>query len=248
MASIPQASVSRPLRIPVTGRNGLLDRYFYFAMSLLVAVIVVWGFSHTVNANLFHASPPRPLLLWIHAAVFSGWVVFFIVQSALVRKHQVRWHRSMGWFGAVLGTTMIVLGTATAIVMGRFDTGQLHMPDSDAFLIVPLFDMVAFAASFGLAVYWRRKPELHRRLIFIATCGLLAAAFGRVDYLILHDLTYVCVDGVIFLGVVRDLFVNRRIHAVYWIAFPALATVQAFVIHTVHSGSWWISIAHWILR
>jgi hypothetical protein len=77
--------------------------------------------------------------------------------------------------------------------MGRFDTVQLHLLDSNAYLIVPLFDLVAFFACFGLAIYWRRKPEIHRRLIFIATCGLLAAAFGRIDYLYLYDLTYMCV-------------------------------------------------------
>jgi hypothetical protein len=35
--------------------------------------------------------------------------------------------------------------------MGRFDTVQLHLPDSNADLIVPPFDMVAFSACFGLA-------------------------------------------------------------------------------------------------
>jgi hypothetical protein len=36
-----------------TGRNGILCRYFYFAMSLLLAAIVVSGFKRTVNQNLF---------------------------------------------------------------------------------------------------------------------------------------------------------------------------------------------------
>jgi hypothetical protein len=249
MASIPQDSLARPLSRPFTGRNGLLDKYFYFAMSLLVAAIVIWGFSHSVNENLFRAAVPRPLLLWIHGAVFSGWVVFFIFQSALIRTHHVRWHRTAGWFGVALGTSVVFLGTATAIVMGRFDTVRLQIKNADAFLIVPLFDMVAFAACFGLAVYWRRKPELHRRLIFIATCVLLDAAFGRINYLFNHNLIFLCLDGVILLGVARDLLVNRRIHLVYRIALPVLVVSQAFVIHTFRSGSWWwVRIGHAILQ
>jgi hypothetical protein len=43
---------------------------FYFAMSLLFAAIVVWGFSQSINQNLFHPALPRPFLLWIHAAAF----------------------------------------------------------------------------------------------------------------------------------------------------------------------------------
>src|SRR5262249_41186688 len=38
-----------------------LSRYFYFCMSLVLAGLVILGFSRTVNANLFHANPPRPL-------------------------------------------------------------------------------------------------------------------------------------------------------------------------------------------
>ncbi len=72
-----------------TGRNGILHRYFYFAMSLLIAATVVVGFQRTVNDNLFHPAIPRPFLLWIHGAVFSAWVIFFILQSTLVRVHKV---------------------------------------------------------------------------------------------------------------------------------------------------------------
>ncbi|HTW31776.1 MAG TPA: hypothetical protein VMD76_08865 [Candidatus Sulfotelmatobacter sp.] len=49
-----------------------VNRYFYFSMSLLFATLVVWGFSRTINSNLFHAAPPRPLLLWIHGTAFAG--------------------------------------------------------------------------------------------------------------------------------------------------------------------------------
>ena len=108
MASVPQEVVARPFH-PVSGRNGLLDKYFYFTMSLLVAAIVVWGFSHSVNANLFHPALPRPFLLWMHATAFSGWVVFFILQSTLVRTHNVCVHRSLGWFGVALGTVTLPL-------------------------------------------------------------------------------------------------------------------------------------------
>ena len=247
MASVPQDVVARPFS-PASGRNGLLEKYFYFFMSLLVAAIVVWGFSHTVNANLFHPAVPRPFLLWIHATAFSGWVVFYILQSTLVRTHNVRVHRSLGWFGVALGTVMVPLGISTAIVMGRFDTYRLHQKGGDAFLIVPFYDMLTFAVFLALAIYWRRKPELHRRLMFIATCGLLDAAFGRSDFIFNHSLYFLCLDAVILLGVGRDLVVNRRVHKVYLIALPVLMVCQGFVVYTLRSGShWWIRIADAIL-
>jgi hypothetical protein len=242
-----QSAVAQPFR-RIAGRGGWLDKYFYFSMSLLVAAIVVWGFSHTVEQNLFHASPPRPLLLLFHGAVFSAWVLFFILQSTLVRTHNVKWHRFFGWFGAGLAAAMVALGVTTSIVMGRFDIHTLHETSVDAFLIIPWYDMVAFATLFSLAVFWRKKSELHRRLIFIATCGLLDAAFGRIDYIFNHNLYFWCLDGVILLGVVRDLVVNRRIHKVYLVSLPVLIVCQVFVVHTYASASaWWLRIADGVL-
>jgi hypothetical protein len=79
-----------------TSLAGLLDKYFYFSMSLLIAVTVAYGFSRTVDKNLIHPVVPRPFLLYIHAAVFGGWVVFYILQSALVRTRNVGVHRRIG--------------------------------------------------------------------------------------------------------------------------------------------------------
>jgi hypothetical protein len=88
--------------------KGFVNRYFYFSMSLLFATLVVWGFSRTVNANLFHAAPPRPFLLWIYGSAFASWVAFFIAQFKLVRVRKVGWHRFLGWFGAGLATVMVL--------------------------------------------------------------------------------------------------------------------------------------------
>lgn len=232
----------------VTGRNGIVHRYFYFAMSLLLAAIVVAGFKRTVNDNLFHPAVPRPFILWIHGSAFAGWVIFFIGQSTLVRIRKVSWHRSIGWFGAGLATVMVPLGVATAIIMARFDTVRLHQSGADAFLSIPFYDMIAFGVSIALAIYWRTKPELHRRLIFIATCGLMDAAFGRFDYLFDNNLFFPCLDLLILLGVGRDLLVDRRVHKVYLYALPLLIVGQSLAVYMWRSNpSWWQGITHVIM-
>jgi hypothetical protein len=201
---------------------GLLNNYFYFFMSILIAVIVVFGFSHTVGERLIHPTVALPPILYFHAAIFGIWVLFFIFQSALVRTHNLRLHRMTGWFGAALGVTIPVLGISTAISMARFRI--LHSPSSaDApFILVPFFDIFAFTISFALAIYWRKNPEFHRRLVLIATCALTAAAFGRFPSdLLSPNLFYTGVDLLVLFGVARDLIVNRRIHQVYVYALSA---------------------------
>jgi hypothetical protein len=234
----------------LTGRNGIVRRYFYFAMSLLMAGIVFSGFQRTVNENLLHPAIPRPFILWIHASAFAAWVIFFICQSTLVRVHKVSWHRSIGWFGAGLATMMVPLGVTTAIIMARFDAVKLHQSESDAhaFLSVPFYDMIAFGVLIGLAIYWRTKPELHRRLIFIATCGLMDAPVARFDYVFDHNLFFPCLDLLIVLGVGRDLLVDGRVHKVYRYALPLLIVGQSLAIYMWrHNPSWWQGITRVIM-
>jgi hypothetical protein len=227
------AALPRPHSTPAA----FLRQYFYFSMSLLIAVVVVYGFSQTIGQNLLHASPLPPFILTIHAIVFPGWVLFYILQSVLVRTRNVPLHRTLGWFGLALGVGILVLGYVTATTMDRFQLQQ-HTLDSPAFLIIQLMDLTSFAILFALAIYWRRRPEYHRRLMLIASCGLTDAAFGRFPIL---PLAFAPggVDALILLGILRDLIVDRRIHKVYLYAFPSLLLFQIFCMQTyLHTSPW----------
>src|SRR6185312_4513599 len=97
-----------------------LEKYFYFSMSLLVAAVVVYGFSHTVDRRLLHATPSPPWILWAHGIVMTG------------------------WFGAGLGALIPVLGISTAVIMDRFFFYRLHAPHPQWFIIIQIWDMTAF--------------------------------------------------------------------------------------------------------
>jgi len=225
-----------------------IEKYFYFSMSLLIAAVIIYGFSQTIDRRLIHARPQPPFLLTVHAILFSTWVVFYLLQSVLVRIRKVRIHRTLGWAGAALGVCMIVVGPWVAVVMARFDTVQLHRPNRDAFLIVPLSDILTFAIFLGLAILWRTNPERHRRLMLIASCVLTGAAFGRMPLMHTALYFYGGIDGLILLGALRDLTVSRRIHTVYLIAIPSLVVAQTTVAHIfLHRAAFWIRIAHRLL-
>ena len=229
-----------------------IQKYFYFFMSLVIAAVVVYGFSQTIDHNLIHPSPLPPFVLYFHAAAFSGWVVLFIVQSGLVRTHHVRVHRRLGWFGVALAVAMLVLGTWTSVSMDRFDVRNAPKDVTfiAAFTIVQWVYLYGFGILFALAIYWRRSPEFHRRLMLMATCVLTDAAFGRfpISMVAFNVCGAIGVDVLILMGVARDLIVNRRVHKVYLYGLPAIVACEVFAEYTfMHMSPWWVHIAKAIL-
>lgn len=215
------------------GLRGFLTRYFYFAMAVLLAVIVWYGFSHTIEENLFHGSFPRPRVLYVHAAVFGGWMVLLVVQTGLValgRKR--RWHRWLGWLGAATACAMPVLGTWSALAMTRLRYGYGDI-DAVAFLILAFNDMAAFAAVITVAMLLRdRQSEAHKRLVLMASTMICVAALTRFPPWLPapeHGVWayYVYADLLVVLGLCRDLAVTGRPHWVYVRVFPMVLVLQA---------------------
>lgn len=163
--------------------------------------------------------------------------------------HNVKLHRLTGWFGAALGVLIPVLGIATAITMSRFRIAHFHQAGIKPFFGISALDMTSFALPFWLAIYWRKKPEFHRRLVLIATCALTNAAFARFPMIPLpHQWSYAGVDALILLGIARDLTVNRRIHVIYRVALPALIACQIFAVQlSLHHPAWWTRVTNAII-
>src|SRR6202043_1042610 len=86
---VSQGSVYRPVNRP-------MERVFYSGMAVLLCVCIYIGFSPTYfQAGVLRAAPPSPIL-HVHGAVFTLWMLLFLVQAALISAHRVKWHRSLG--------------------------------------------------------------------------------------------------------------------------------------------------------
>jgi len=217
-------------------------------MGLTVAAIVLFGFSHTVDSALihFHGAPP-PLILYFHVLVSSLWLVLFIVQSALVRNHNVRLHRRLGQWGLALGTVVAVVGLVTVYVMRWREIKSGGGADAVAFLSVPLDSLAGFAVPFFLAAWLRTKPEIHRRLMLLATCSLTFAAFARVPALGDTGAPYFT-GAVMVIAAGADWLGARRFHLVYLIGIPAEISFEALSLYLAFAAPpAWMAVARFLL-
>jgi hypothetical protein len=244
MATAVSGRLDRAHQAPIVR---MLDRYFYFGMSLLILILVTAAFSITVPSQLLHPKIAPPYIEWVHGVVFYGWVLFFILQSGLVMIRKTRWHRTLGWLGFALGIAMVGLGISTTIVMHRFDFLALHDRFAIITISLSLFDIACFAVAFSLAILWRKKLEYHRRLMLIASCALTAAAWARLPNSVLPWWWFFAgVDLLIMMGAARDLLVNRKIHRVYLIVLPLFIAGQIAIVQ-ITVTEWWSRLAHAIL-
>ena len=161
--------------------NRTVDRVFYGGMAILLCVCVYIGFSPTYfQAGMMRAPLPSPIL-HIHGAVFTLWMLLFTLQAAFISARRVTWHRSFGTVAFCLPPIMIVLGVIAAIdaLHRGVKIGPLDPAVSAA---IPLIGIVGFTIVIYAAWRARRRPDAHKRLMLIATMGLVAAAFGRFPW------------------------------------------------------------------
>ena len=117
----------------------------------------------------------------MHGFTFSAWMVLLVVQTSLVAANRIDIHRRLGIAGGALAVLMMVLGACVAI--SRTASGQVLSPPGIsplAFLTVPLAAVVVFPVLLGSAMWFRNRPDVHKRLVLIATLELVMAAVGRL--------------------------------------------------------------------
>ncbi len=156
------------------------ENHFFSAMAVVILASVFVGFARTYYlAGVFKAPLPN-LLIHIHGAVFSSWILLLIVQTSLIAIGRVNLHRRLGLLGFGLACLMVVLGllAATDELVRHFAPGAPGIK-ALAFYAVPFSDILVFSTLIYFAFRNRFHPAAHKRFILIATIAMLDAAFVR---------------------------------------------------------------------
>lgn len=229
--------------------NMLPKRWFYSSLSLLAAIIVAAGFWKTYWGLLIDGTLDKSWVVDLHAAVFVGWIILFITQATLIFRGRTDVHRKVGKFGIFYGFVIIGMGLFVALHQLAVSVAAGKVAEAQAFLLIPLVDMIIFPIFFGAAIYYRRKPELHRRLMLVATTELLTAAVARLDldaYVHAHWSVFVIWLAPIYLAMIYDYLTKKIIHPVYVLGMIVLSAtmLRVFAVET----DAWLSIARMITR
>lgn len=177
-----QATMSDPRPMPVRRTHP----WIYLGLALAMSVTAYWGFAYTYFMPVFAGTYPAevPGVVHVHGWSFFLWFLLLPIQAALVATGRRRTHMALGAASIALAAVMVLTGILVASV--RIDQG-LSSSDPDelttfwkVFGQLIMYNMVLFVAFYGTAIMRRAEPELHKRMMVLASASVLPAAIFRI--------------------------------------------------------------------
>jgi hypothetical protein len=229
---------------------------FYTWVAVCTLLIIFGGFARTYYLKELFGTRALPLFLHLHGLIFTLWFTLFFIQVRLVARHRVDLHRRLGIAGAVLAP--IAAGVAIAVSFHAGRRSYLANPSSLTDNLRPLAldfgSSLTFVLMVTTALYFRRRGDVHKRLMVLASCALLLPAVGR--FLELVPLTLLHSGGLWemvgfteitpIVCIVYDTVSHRRLHPAFaWGVLALLSSLPVFMI--IGSTHTWLNFSTWLL-
>ncbi len=234
----------------IPGRR--FDHYFFSGTAWLMLITVVVGFGPTYFfAGVFNAPLPSRII-HVHGALFTCWMLMLIAQNSLAWAGRVDIHRKLGLAGFVLACLMVPVGwTAATDRLARASAPPNF--DPYFFYIIPMTDMVIFGTLISFAYLMRRDSSAHKRIIYIATLGILIAAIARLPWSWVHrNALHAAIASYAFLMllIAYDLWSTHRIHRATLWAGGFLIFIQQLRLPIGKTAAWhsFAAWVQWIMR
>lgn len=116
-------------------------------------------------------------------------------------------------------------------------------------MVVPIFDLIVFAILFGAAIYYRRRPDNHKRLMLLTVLNFLPPALGRLPIASLQQLGPLLFFGVpdvlALILLVYDTWRNRRLNRAFAIGTAVLILSHPLRLMLSGTGAW-MQFAVWV--
>ncbi|QXQ04942.1 hypothetical protein KX816_11610 [Sphingosinicellaceae bacterium] len=246
------ASTIAPASAPIPRDRVARDRRFYVWMSGAIVVAAFGGFTPTFWRPMATGASVGAPILYIHGALFTAWVLFLFVQSALVASGRTLRHKDWGLAGVALAGMMAF--SVPVAVLNSIHLAELNGFGESArrFSVVPLVGLLVWGSLLIVAFANVRRPETHKRLIIVASAAMLQAAIARVFILLAGAGQHLGPSPPVFFtipaGIIADLFIvagmiydwrsRGRPHRAYVIGGAAVLAVQLLVVPLSMTPQW----------
>ncbi len=126
-----------------------------------------------------------PGYLYLHGLTLSAWFALLVTQAVLAGNGNLALHRRLGWAALALLVLIPVAGMGTQLAMpGRLRA--LGVLEDFRELVqtifwLNLFSVLQFVGFGSAALWWRKRSDLHKRLMLFASIGMVMPAAARLS-------------------------------------------------------------------
>ncbi len=217
---------------------------FFWVISIVGLAAVLIGFSTTFLIPMKNGTFSAPWQVHLHGMFAFAWIFLFVIQTSLIHFQKYRIHQVLGILGI-----LVAFGTAiTMVPVGLYavhkELNQGFNPTAVSGLLGIISSGIMFLA-FVLAGIWnRKKPQVHKRFMLLATIVVLWPAWFRFRHFFPNVpnpeiwFALVLADSLIIISWIWDKYKNGRIHPVllYYGSFVILE--QTFEVLAFDSKPW----------
>ncbi len=232
---------------------------FYIGMAFVLISLTLIGFGPPM-VDTESRREPANIAVVVHGAIFGAWLLLFLLQTILISNKKIATHRKVGYLGAILAILMVTSGYFTAINMARrgYDlSGDLIQGSSDPLILlaIQLGDIFTFGLLVGIAIAYRKRPDIHKRLMLLASVGALMPAalahiIGHSPFLreIQFPIIVIPLFLLLFASAIYDRIYLGRIHPIsLWVAL-AMFMWSNFRAVVIGPSEAWHDIANWLIN
>jgi hypothetical protein len=225
-------------------------------MAGVFVLIAFGGFVPTYWAKLAGGTFHAPPIVHVHGFLLFTWMLFYFIQTAWIASGRTATHRAWGLAGISLFSVLICSITATQITMLRLDDAHGLGDPSRRFSAVVFIALPLMIGLFAAAIANVRKPETHKRLMYVLMASMMTPAIARVFLTLLAPAG--AADGppppfvsippglvatmLIVVAIVYDWRTRGRPHKAY-IYGGLLVVLELFLAVAVSGTPTWMSIA-----
>ncbi len=260
--AVSAPSLTSPaVRVRATG----VSRRFYVWMAYACAFIAFAGFAPSYWAPVATGSFAGPSILHVHGLLFSAWTLLFVAQARFAASGRFEHHRALGLAGISVATAMLMLGVLVATASIEAGIARGLGQQARTFSIVPITIILSFAGLVIAAIANIRRPEIHMRLMLVASISVLPPAIARVVFLLLSPegtlkpamgdtppievslIPSFAANLLLVVAIVYDWRMRGRPHPAYLIAGACLVAVQIVRIPLGGTAAWH-TVTEWLVR
>ena len=224
---------------PVVGPS---RRVSYISLGALMAFIAIVGFWPRYFGPLVLGTLVQPLLIHVHATVFTGWLVLFLLQAYFAATKRVPLHMTVGRMGIWYGGLLILVGLTTGVLRAVGSAPGR----AEQLLLVAIEDMAMFGGFFGAAIWYRKKPKFHRPAMVVAATALLVAAVARMTFLPPDGPIRLAIWAMpVLIAIAIEFRQTRRVHPIYVLGLVVFV-VRRYSVPLIAPTAAWGSFAHWV--